>query len=578
MKRAVLAWLLLLPVAALSDERILEFHSDIVVRQDGWIDVTEHITVRSEQNRILRGIYRDFPTDYIDRLGNSHEVDFEPLSVLRNDSPEDFHSRDLRNGVRVYFGRSDRYIDTGVHTYTFRYRASRMLGFFEEHDELYWNVTGFDWAFPIDRASASVLLAFGPPSSEISFEAYTGRMGASERNYTASIDDNGRVSFTSTKPLSPLNGMTIVVGWPKGFVSEPSNFQRFIWLLKDNANFIVAIAGLIALLTYNIPVWSYFGKDPTEGVIVTRYEPPDGFSPASLRYIQQMYYDNKTMTAAVVNLAVKGYLRINATVTPSGFFSFGGKENEHSLTKVDPGSNALPLAVGEKELHDELFRHGETAVLDNEHHEKLGEAMSAHKDSLKRDYRKNYFQTNGLLNIPAILIVLATTVVSLNVGRGPTPLVILTIVVMFLTMAFFAIIMKRPTMRGRKLLDEMAGFRDYLEVAEKYEMNLRNPPEKTPQLFEAYLPFALALGVDHEWAEKFAGVLASAQNKNGGPYHPAWYHGAWSTSNLATSTSHLSSSLNTAISSSVTPPGSSSGGGGGGFSGGGGGGGGGGGW
>ena len=137
MKRAVLAWLLLLPVAALSDERILEFHSDIVVGQDGWIDVTEHITVRSEQNRILRGIYRDFPTDYVDKLGNSHEVDFEPLSVLRNGQIEDYHSRELRNGIRVYFGRSDRYIDKGEHSYTFRYRASRMLGFFEEHDELY---------------------------------------------------------------------------------------------------------------------------------------------------------------------------------------------------------------------------------------------------------------------------------------------------------------------------------------------------------------------------------------------------------------------------------------------------------
>jgi uncharacterized membrane protein len=290
-----------------------------------------------------------------------------------------------------------------------------------------------------------------------------------------------------------------------------------------------------------------------------------------------MYYDNKTMTAAVVNLAVKGYLRINATVKSSGFFVFGSVENEHSLTRIDPDDNALPLAAGEKELYDELFRHGEVAVLDNEHHEKLGKARSAHKESLKRDYRKNYFQTNGFLNIPAILIVLSTTVISLSVGRGPTALVILTIVVMFLTMVFFAIIMKRPTMRGRKLLDDMAGFRDYLEVAEKDEMNLRSPPEKTPQLFEAYLPFALALGVDQEWAEKFAGVLASAQNKDGGAYHPTWYHGAWSTSNLATSTSHLSSSLNTAISSSVTPPGSSSGGGGG-FSGGGGGGGGGGGW
>jgi uncharacterized membrane protein YgcG len=576
--RAVLVWLLLLPVAALSDERILDFHSDIVVRQDGWIDVTEHITVRSEQNRILRGIYRDFPTDYRDKLGNNHEVAFKPLSVLRNGQPEDFHSNKLRNGIRVYFGRSNRYIGRGEHTYTFRYRASRMLGFFDEHDELYWNVTGFDWAFPIDHASATVSLAFEPPKDQIRFEAYTGRKGASERNYTASVDDNGRVSFTSRKPLSSLNGMTIVVGWPKGYVAEPTGLQRFIWLLKDNINFVVAISGFVALLAYNIPIWIHFGKDPAEGVLVTRYEPPKGFSPASLRYVQHMYYDNKMMTAAVVNLAVKGYLRINATVKSTGFFIFGSEKNEHSLTKLDPGNKAQPLAAGEKELYDELFRHGDVAVLDNEHHEKLGEARTAHQESLKRDYRKNYFQTNGFLNIPAIVIVLGTTAISLSAGRGPTALVILTIIAMFLTMVFFAIIMKRPTLRGRKLLDEMAGFRDYLEVAEKDEMNLRNPPEKTPELFEAYLPYALALGVDQEWAEKFAGVLAAARNQDGGAYHPAWYHGTWSTSNLMTSTSQLSSSLNTAISSSVTPPGSSSGGGGGGFSGGGGGGGGGGGW
>jgi uncharacterized membrane protein len=295
-----------------------------------------------------------------------------------------------------------------------------------------------------------------------------------------------------------------------------------------------------------------------------------------------MYYDDKTMTAAVVSLAVKGYLRINATVKPSGFFSFGSKENEHSLTKTSPGENAsaeMPaLAPGEKELYDELFRDGETIVLENENHEQLGEAKSAHARSLRVDYRNKYFKKNGLLNVPAILIVFLATILSLMIGSKPTPLVIVTVIAMFLTMAFFAIIMKRPTMRGRKLLDEMAGFRDYLEVAEKDELNLRNPPDKTPQLFEAYLPYALALGVDQQWAEKFAAVLSSVQETDGRPYAPVWYNGAWSVSDLSVSTAHLSSSLNTAISSAVTPPGSSSGGGGGGFSGGGGGGGGGGGW
>ncbi len=576
MKKLALIFLLL-STSALADERILEFHSDILVMQDGWIRVTERIKVRSEQNRIQRGIYRDIPTEYRDKLGNEHVVKIEPLAVLRNDRPEAFHSSDYYNGVRVYFGSSSRFIDPGEHTYTFRYRASRMLGYFEQHDELYWNVTGLDWAFPIDRASVTVSFEFELQADEVFVEAYTGAAGGKGRDYSARVDDGPRVTFATTGKMPAHHGLTIVVGWPKGYLAEPSGLQGFVWLLQDNVNFLIALAGLFLLLAYYIPVWTRFGKDPEEGVLVTRYEPPDGFSPASMRFIRQMYYDDKVMTAAVVNLAVKGYLRINATVEKTGFFIFGSKENKHSLTQTGNSDNA-PMAPGEKELYEGLFKNGSTVELDNEYHEELGEAKSAHQKSLKADYRNKYFRKNGLLNIPAILIVLVATVLSLSAASRPTILVIITIIIMFLTMSFFAIIMKRPTLRGRQLLDEIAGFCDYLEVAEKDELNLRNPPEKTPELFEAYLPYALALGVDQEWAEKFSEVMASVRDTDGRSYQPLWYNGAWSAANLVSSTSQISSSLNTAISSSVTPPGSSSGGGGGGSSGGGGGGGGGGGW
>jgi uncharacterized membrane protein len=146
------------------------------------------------------------------------------------------------------------------------------------------------------------------------------------------------------------------------------------------------------------------------------------------------------------------------------------------------------------------------------------------------------------------------------------------------TVIIFSIIMKRPTPIGRRLLDELAGFREYLEIAEKDEMNLRNPPDKTPELFERYLPFALALGVEQQWAERFSQIFASLKSPNGTVWQPSWYNGTWSSTNFSTSASSLSSSLSDAISTSVSSPGSSSGGGGGGFSGGGGGGGGGGGW
>jgi hypothetical protein len=575
MKR-VAACLLLLSMSVLADERILDFHSDILVMQDGWIEVTETIRVRSEGNRIRRGIYRDFPTTYEDKLGNEYVVGFKPLAVLRNNAREDFHSQDIRDGQRVYFGSSSRFLNNGEHTYIFRYRASRMLGFFEGHDELYWNVTGTDWAFPIDSASATVAFGFDIPTVEMTVEGYTGRFGSNARDYSARIDGSGRAEIQANNPLPALNGLTVVVGWPKGYTEEPSGMQRAGWLLSDNANLLVALLGLVILWAYYIPVWRHFGKDPDDGVLVTRYEPPQGFSPASLRYIRQMYYDDKTMTAAVVNLAVKGYLRIDLEEGADGFLGIGKEEDKYSLVKTRPEGNAPQMAAGEQELYDSLFSSGQVIVLENENHEELGEAKSAHKKSLKEDYKKHYFKTNGLLNIPAILVVIISTVIALL--AGPSAFVILTIIMMFVTMVLFATIMKRPTIRGRNLLDEILGFKDYLEVAEKDELNLRNPPEKTPELFETYLPFALALGVDQLWAEKFASVLAAVQQTDGTTYQPRWYNGSFNTMDLSQTTSQLSSSLNTAISSSVTPPGSSSGGGGGGFSGGGGGGGGGGGW
>ncbi len=566
MRRLIFAVLFLLPIFAAADERILNFHSDILVFESGWIEVTETITVRAEGQRIRRGIYRDFPTQYRDARGNRYEVAYEPLAVLRNDAREDFHTRQQSNGIRTYFGSSNRMLRPGTHTYTYRYRANRMLGFFDEHDELYWNVTGLEWAYPIDKASATVVLQVdGDPAIQNS-DAFTGPMGSQGKDFTKRRDNSASVTFNATRVLVPHEGLTVVVSWPKGFVAEPGQLQEIVWLLTDNVNLIVALAGLVALLIYFVPVWRNFGKDPEEGLIITRYEPPAGYSPASLRYINQMYYDSKVMTAAVVNLAVKGYLTIRAT------------DDLHSLERSDPGDNAAELATGERELYEGLFRDGDLVILDDEYHELLGEARAAHRRSLKRDYANRYFKTNGLLSIPGFFIALISAIVALNVGVGPTAFVIGIIVVMAIVFVVFAALMKRPTGLGRKLLDDMLGFKDYLEIAEKDELNLRNPPDKTPQLFERYLPFALAMGVEQKWADRFTEIFAGLRGPNDSAYHPTWYNGSWNSLDLSSNTSNLSSGLNTAISSSVTPPGSSSGGGGGGFSGGGGGGGGGGGW
>ncbi len=561
MKPFVCAILALLSVVAAADERILDYHSDILIRADGSIEVTESIRVRAEGRQIRRGIYRDYPTDYEDSLGNEVRVVYEPRWVTRNGDAESFFSEKVDNGVRTYFGSSDRILAPGDYTYEYRYEADRMLGFFDDYDELYWNVTGNGWNFPIDRVSATVRFDFDVAPGDVRQLAWQGAFGSAEE---AATSGNGGFTFESTRPLAARQGFTISIGWPKGLVEEPSDLQRIIWLLSDNLNLLVALAGLAAMLGYYLPVWNNYGRDPAPGVVFTRYEPPDGFSPASLRYIHNMGYDNETMTAGVVSLAVKGYLRIDR------------HDDEHTLTKTDPGADAAKLASGERALLDALFADGDSISLVDDNHETLGAAKSAHEASLKRDYHNRYFVTNGMLNLPPVLIGILATVVALSIG--PSFLVVVAIAAMVGTLILFFMLLMRPTKLGRALLDEALGFEEYLEFAEKDEMNLRNPPEKTPELFERYLPYALALGVQQEWAERFARIFAELGGPNDTAWQPSWYNGSWNNFDLGNTTQRLSSSLGTSISSSVSPPGSSSGGGGGGFSGGGGGGGGGGGW
>ena len=276
MKRFWLACLLLTPAFAAADERILSFDSDIVVRQDGSIEVTETIRVRAEGQQIRRGIYRDFPTDYEDRLGNDYDVRFKPLAVLRNDRVESFNAQKMDNGVRTYFGSADRLIDMGEHTYTFRYEVNRILGFFDDKDELYWNVTGSGWSFPIDRASATVSFQFDVVPDDIELYAYTGPQGGTEQNYLATIDYQGRPAFQTSRGLGVYQGLTISVAWPKGLVEEPGAVQKITWLLTDNVSLLVVLAGLTAMFIYYIPVWRDYGKDPEPGRSIYEIRTPAG--------------------------------------------------------------------------------------------------------------------------------------------------------------------------------------------------------------------------------------------------------------------------------------------------------------
>ena len=205
-----------LPRACNADERILDFHSDIRVAPDASMEVTETIRVRAEGQRIRHGLYRDFPTIYRDGHGTRVQVGFEPQSLTRDGSDEAFRDESHGNGMRVYFGAADVVLKPGEYTYVFRYHTTRQLGFFSDHDELYWNATGNGWDFPIDAASVAVTLPDAIARDAIKVEAYTGAQGAKGTAYVAQVDAPSHALFRTTRALAPHEGVTIVVSFPKG--------------------------------------------------------------------------------------------------------------------------------------------------------------------------------------------------------------------------------------------------------------------------------------------------------------------------------------------------------------------------
>jgi uncharacterized membrane protein YgcG len=571
---AMLATLAALSATAVrADERILGFDSDIRIDVDGGMTVTETIRVAAEGIEIRRGIYRDFPTDYRDTLGNRYRVEFEVTRVLRDGRPEPYFTERLSNGVRVYIGDRDTLLPAGEHVYTLSYETDRQLGFFPDHDELYWNVTGNGWGFPIDRASARVTLPATVGRDALTMEGYVGVQGSRERSYEAAIEGPSSATIATTRPLAPNEGLTLVMTWPKGVVAEPTAAERTLRLLTDNVGLLIAFGVLLATLFYLVRVWRAHGRDPEAGVIFPHYEPPGDVSPAGARYVARMRYDSKAFSAAIINLAVKGFLQID---------EHRGKYTLRA-TGLDPQSTAAGArpAAGERALLEALFADGPEVVLENKNHRTMRAAMRAHTRALKRENDTIYFVTNPLYVMPAIALI-AIGGVAIAVLGAFNVLFVVVLVVTALLLPLFKYLLKAPTRIGRRLLDKIEGFKLYLDVAEKDELNLRNPPEKTPELFEAYLPYALALGVEQRWAERFSAVFARVHEQTGTAYQPLWYHGRWDTGrlghNVGRMTTKMTSAVTSAIAAASTPPGSSSGSGGGGSSGGGGGGGGGGGW
>src|SRR5690606_2385403 len=386
------------PGAAGAAEVIERFDAVIEVAAGGELSVRETIVVHAEGRQIRRGIYRDFPLRFEDAEGRLRRVGFELLEVRRNGVAEPHFVRRNDRGLRIYIGAEDRLLPPGRHRYELRYSTWRQVRHLPDHTELFWNVTGNEWAFPIEAASAVIRLPAGAKPTR--WTAYTGRAGARGEDWRASLAADGALDVVATRPLAPGEGLSVVAEIPAGAVSAPGGRRALQYAALDHRRHLLAGLGLLGVLAFYLVAWHAVGRDPPRGVTIPQFHPPAGVSPGLAAYVHQWGWRSgwREPTAAAASLAVSALGRFEGDAdeptlvrtsapAPLAAPSASGQAADRA---APAGSPTLP--AGERALLDWLERNGGRVRIDRANGPSVAGALAAFKNAIERENRHRFFR------------------------------------------------------------------------------------------------------------------------------------------------------------------------------------------
>lgn len=558
---------------AAGEEKVDNFASTIKMNADASVEVTERIDYDFGQLQ-KHGIYRDVPVRYAARGGN-YNVRLSDVSVAdETGSAYEFTVLSSGNDKEIKIGNADTFV-TGKKTYVISYRIKRVINYFGDSDELYWNVTGNGFVVPITKASARVIFPGSLGQGNTQIKCFAGIAGSTKAcdisQYIYAPDNSSAAGANfSAQNLAAGEGLTIVVGVPKGAVYQPTQSELFKETLIDNVVLFVPL--LMFFVAFFI--WRKRGKDSAgRGTIITEFDVPDNVTPAEAGTIVDERCEQKELSAEIIELAVKGYLKIKRQEREVLFI----KSAEYSFEKLKEADDAL--GEHEKTLLGGIFEKGDSVKLSDlksTFYEKYNLFTKEVYDSVSL---KGYFFKNPqearvkyfviyLFFLAGIYIVIFSL---LGVAFGVYA--VLSFVISLIIAGIFSFVMPQKTEAGVLLKEKILGLKNYLTVAEKDRLEFHNAPEKSPEQFEKLLPYAIALSVEKKWAKQFEGIYNIS---------PTWYEDSRGFNNFTAiyfvdSLNDFRTDFNSSVVTSAAASGSS-GFGGGGFSGGGFGGGGGGSW
>lgn len=532
------------PSAALAAETIDSFNVKATLTSERLLSVTETVSY-DFGDEYRHGIFREIPVTYL-RNRATYKLRLERVTVTMDNAPIPFEISESGGTMTVKIGDPNETI-TGPHVYAISYQTDRAVTFFDGHGELYWNVTGDAWQVPVASSAFTIDLPDAPAATA----CFTGPFGSTESACDIASRDRS-VTISSTRLLNAGEGMTVVVGLPAGAVREPTTFEKILMILRDNGILAVPLIVLIAMWR----LWWARGRDPKLGTIIPIYESPDGLSPSELAAVREEGgVPSRGITATIIGLARRGYLHLRYGEEKT----FLGSKQTFALIKKKDADAALTAA--ERIVFDGLFAEGGEVELKDLQKNKFYLSVAKAKeavwtrlaelkvfDARPATVRMIYFAA-GIAVAWGMLFLGAVT------PLGPVAAVLTGLIIMG-----FGWVMPRRTVKGAKLLADAKGFEWFMRVTEKDRLAFHNAPKRTPAQFEALLPFAIALGVEKEWARQFEGIELAP---------PEWTEGTgvrtWSTMNFVSS---LGAFHTQAVSSGYASP-SSAGSGGSGFSGGG---------
>jgi hypothetical protein len=516
-RRCLIVCLFLLAAAIPAVARqivIRHFDEQVKVQPDGTIEVSEIIEAQFIGAN-WHGIYRLIPVEYTTPQGLNYTLFLDLLSVTDDDARPLKYERS-RQGRYTKFKIFVPDADDSTRTVILRYRVLDALRFFDDRDELYWNVTGDDWDVPIESASAHIEL----PSGVTGLHAitYTGAFGSRAQDARVDVKDN-IVEIQTARSLGFHEGLTAVAGWDKGFVHAPGPLAKAWLTLRSNWPFFLPIAVFFGMFQ----LWWTRGRDPERDAVTVQYEPPDKLTPAECGTLVDNEAAMRDITATLVDLAVKGYLTIEQKES-SGLLAFvhhrdyvfhlkkppaewaGARPHEQQMLVAlfDSGASA---DVKLSDLQNRFYTHL-PAIRDAIFDALVGDGYYLHRpDTVRQGYLGAGLVMGFLLFAGAGPLANATGIVSLTW--------IVTGIATAAIICGFGWFMPARTITGARTLAKVLGFEDFLGRVEKDQIERL---EKTPELFERYLPYAMALHVEKKWVQAFAGIAMQP---------PAWYQGSY---------------------------------------------------